>query len=975
MALKPWYKVVNPREDLREGRPLDASEFAVHLDQVRDGRAPEDYQKPERFFDRTYLTASLRSLASEVVRRLSGTKVETSAVFNLATQFGGGKTHALTLLYHLANNGDKAKSWKGVSAVLETAKVPSIPMAQTAVFVGTEFDSLTGRGGKDGTPLRKTPWGEIAFQLGGESAFALLAKHEEQMIAPSSEVIRSFLPKDKPALILLDELINYVSRNRKSGLGAQFYNFLQALSEEARGHDNVVLVASIPASEIEMSSEDQADHERFKKLLDRLGKPVILSAETETSEIIRRRLFEWGGLPDDAKKTVNEYADWVNEHRTQIGDFPVDHAWEIFAATYPFHPSVLSVFERKWQALPRFQQTRGILRLLALWVSRSFQESFKKAHGDPLITLGSAPLDDPTFRAAMFEQLGESKLEAAVTTDIAGKKEAHAIRLDKEAVETIRKARLHQKVATTIFFESNGGQARAEATQPEIRLAAGEPNLDIGNIETVLEALSESCYFLTVEKNRYRFGISANLIKRLADRRSSITDQRIDKRMKDEILNTFKVGAAIERVYFPSASGEIPDRPALSLVVLSTDHAMSEDKTTRLLIEQMIREHGASSRTYKNALIWVVADNAAALRENTRNILAWEDIDDERTELHLDETQQRQLSEHLKRTQRDLKESIWRTYNHVLYLNKKSELHDEPLGLIHSSAAPSLTELILTRLREKDEISEGFSPNQLIKNWPPTFKEWSTRAVRDACYASPLLPRLLNPDAIKQTIARGVEAELLAYVGRAPEGGYKPFHFGKSLSSTEVEISDEMFIITAEEAKKHIEPKKLMRIELSPEIINLRPGEEIRFALSGYDQHGGQMPVSDLQWSATGGKISAAGVYLAPNQEGSYEVTATSRTLKTIARIQVSKIVIPTPIPQPSGNPKRIQWEGEVASQKWMNFYTKFLSRFATSLGLKLTVRVEVAPPDGVPQQKIEEAKVALRELGLSDDVKTTNSD
>ena len=42
MALKPWYKVVTPREDLRDGRPLDASEFAVHLDHVRDHRAPAE---------------------------------------------------------------------------------------------------------------------------------------------------------------------------------------------------------------------------------------------------------------------------------------------------------------------------------------------------------------------------------------------------------------------------------------------------------------------------------------------------------------------------------------------------------------------------------------------------------------------------------------------------------------------------------------------------------------------------------------------------------------------------------------------------------------------------------------------------------------------------------------------------------------------------------------------------------------------
>ncbi len=105
MNLKPWYKVMNPREDLREGKPLDASEFAGHLDGVREGKAPADYQQPHRFFARTCLTKNLVALASEVIRRLSGERSETHAVFNLATQFGGGKAHALKLLYHLANGG------------------------------------------------------------------------------------------------------------------------------------------------------------------------------------------------------------------------------------------------------------------------------------------------------------------------------------------------------------------------------------------------------------------------------------------------------------------------------------------------------------------------------------------------------------------------------------------------------------------------------------------------------------------------------------------------------------------------------------------------------------------------------------------------------------------------------------------------------------------------------------------------------
>src|SRR5450830_1490949 len=119
--LKPWYSVVTPREDLRENKALDASEFAVHLDHVRDHRAHPDYVKPDRFFDRTYLTKSLLDLSSQVVRRLSGQKLETSAVFNMATKFGGGKTHALTALYHLAEGGDMAKNWRGVSSILSQA--------------------------------------------------------------------------------------------------------------------------------------------------------------------------------------------------------------------------------------------------------------------------------------------------------------------------------------------------------------------------------------------------------------------------------------------------------------------------------------------------------------------------------------------------------------------------------------------------------------------------------------------------------------------------------------------------------------------------------------------------------------------------------------------------------------------------------------------------------------------------------------
>lgn len=937
MPLTPWYKTVTPRQDLRDDKPLDAAEFAVHLDQVRDGRAPDDYQNPAHFFARTYLTKGLTDLASEVLRRLSGERTETSAVFNLVTQFGGGKTHALTLLYHLATAGDTARTRLGVARILDQARISSLPQTRVAVFVGTEFDALKGRGGDDGTPLRKTPWGELAFQLGGEQSLSVLAEHEQAYIEPKGDVIRAFIPTDRPCLILLDEILNYCSTYRSLGYHNRLYNFIQALSETVRGMDNVVLVASLPKSEYEYTEDDEADQQRLEKMLARLGKAVIMSADADTSEIIRRRLFEWDTqaitqdgrvmLPKDAHTTCQEYAEWVIDHKTQLpGDFPVDSAREEFLNKYPFHPSVISVFERKWQALPRFQRTRGVLRLLALWVARAYQAGYQGAHRDPLIDLGTAPLDDPLFRAAVFEQLGESRLEGAVTTDIMGKKDSHALRLDDEAVETISKARLHRKAATVIFFESNGGQSKAEATAPEVRQGVAAPDLDIGNVETVLEALRSSCYYLTVEGNRFRFSITPNLNKLLSDRRANIHESSILETVREEVQKVFAEGKALNPIYFPQTSGQIPDRPILTLVILAPDQTMQDPDTERL-IEKMSREAGMSGRTFKSALLWAIPEETSQLRDEARKRLAWEDIeaDYKSGKLRLDETQERQLTENVKKAQRDLREAVWRTYKNLALLGKNNTLRYTNLGLIHSSSATNLIGLILTRLKQDGEIEDGISPNFLLRHWP-AFPEWSTRSVRDAFYASPDFPRLTNPDAIKDTIARGVSGGLLAYVGKSSSGDYAPHYFSQPLSVFEVEISDEMYLVSPETLAAYRQRKAAETPALPPTVY----------------------PTSPDQTTPTSG----------PKEP------------------ENPSLVTPTPQPsnqlttQPSSLPTSLSWLGEIPSQKWMNFYTKVLSKFAIGHKLKIILQMDVSQDTGISKQKIEETKVALRELGLGDEVK-----
>src|SRR3990172_3499791 len=109
--MEPWYKVVTPRKEVREGRSFNPDEFAIHLEQIVAGKAPPDYQKPGQFFDRTCFTRALREHTGMVLRRLAGKTENAAPVLPLVTQFGGGKTHTLTALYHLARAGKAAAKY------------------------------------------------------------------------------------------------------------------------------------------------------------------------------------------------------------------------------------------------------------------------------------------------------------------------------------------------------------------------------------------------------------------------------------------------------------------------------------------------------------------------------------------------------------------------------------------------------------------------------------------------------------------------------------------------------------------------------------------------------------------------------------------------------------------------------------------------------------------------------------------------
>ncbi|MCZ7537986.1 MAG: hypothetical protein M5T61_20005 [Acidimicrobiia bacterium] len=115
------------------------------------GEAASEYGDPEEFFRRTYITEGLRELLLTAVRRFSGAGGD--PVIKLQTNFGGGKTHSLIALYHLAS-GRSATELPGVEGMLADASL-SLPTetVRRAVLVGQQLQpSTVGKTGRHRGP-------------------------------------------------------------------------------------------------------------------------------------------------------------------------------------------------------------------------------------------------------------------------------------------------------------------------------------------------------------------------------------------------------------------------------------------------------------------------------------------------------------------------------------------------------------------------------------------------------------------------------------------------------------------------------------------------------------------------------------------------------------------------------------------------------------------------------------------------------
>ena len=148
----------------------------------------------------------------------------------------------------------------------------------------------------------------------------------------------------------------------------------------------------------------------------------------------------------------------------------------------------------------------------------------------------------------------------------------------------------------------------------------------------------------------------------------------------------------------------------------------------------------------------------------------------------------------------------------------------------------------------------------------------------------------------------------------------------------------------------------------------MKPGERASFSNSGLDQYGQPIMVAEVEWAATGGSIDSKGIFIAGKDGGAFTASAKADGGEAIAEVRIStKDEVPEII-ETSG-PRTIRWSGSIPPQKWMQFYTKVLSKYATSPDLKIEISFQMKVEQDQVAGKAGETKTGLRELGLEDDV------
>ena len=817
--MKPWREVAVPHPDVLEGT-FQQSEFAADITAVRTGQATREYQDAAAFFQRTFITEGMRLLLIQVAQRLNGKGGE--PVIQLQTAFGGGKTHTMLAVYHIATRKCALGDLAGIPALIDQAGLMDVPQARVAVLDGNAH--APGQPWKHGKQSVHTLWGELAWQLGREEAFALVKEADTTGTSPGKDVLKTLLESCAPCVVLIDELVAYIRQFQEGQplSGGSFdsnLSFLQALTEACKLVPSAILLGSLPESEVEAGSQrGVAALRALEKTFGRiqaLWKPV---ATEEAFEIVRRRLFE--PLRDEkAREAVcRAFADtYVAEGARLPSETQEGRYFDRLVQAYPIHPEVFDRLYEDWTTIDGFQRTRGVLKLMAKVIYRLWKDDNK----DLMILSGSLPLYDGGSRNELTYYLPVG-WDAVLEKDIDGDRaETTELENKEPRFGAVNAAR---RVARTIFL---GSAPSSVATRPGIRgldrarvlLGCLQPGQTSSTYSDALNRLADRLHYLNSsgdkaqDATRFWFDIRANLRREMEDRKKRFEDKNEVRGKLAEVLKKLAGGAAFfDGVHIFTPHADVPDDSALRLIFLPEQFYAREE--TRLAFDAVldcIRNNGTKPRYRGNRLIFLSPDHGSLtrLRDCIRVALAWgsivEDVQDGR--LNIDQLQKKQAEKELRTAEDVLPRAARECYKWLLCpvqhspTDPKPSVEAFPLNTSGSALGSEIERVCV----ENELVISTWSPIHLRTKLKELYWKVDKPAIGALAFWEDTmrylyLPRLKNRSVLEQAIVKGASSR--DFFGTA-YGQHEDKFDGFKLGDANIQLDDTLLLIEPDGAKQY----------------------------------------------------------------------------------------------------------------------------------------------------------------------------
>ncbi|MCT1803749.1 DUF499 domain-containing protein [Kocuria carniphila] len=955
---------------------LADNHFAAQLDKVvRDAEHYPIYGDAEAFFAQTYPTSGLKMLLTKAFGRVTGVKgvAGENGVLRPTTSFGGGKTHGLTAVYHLAGGARPAN----IAEFIDPKLLPDGPVQVTAL-VGDALDPTAGVE-TDGHRTY-TLWGEMAAQI-GDAAYEAMAANDAQRTAPGTGTIKAAFA-GKPTIVIVDEIAKYLRAVSSSGsedvrrmvraIPVFLGNLFEVASDPTNNVSVIITLSSTTnafgaetteISDLTGDEKQRADTanaasvkaaEETGDVLTRAVQPsaVIRPADdNEIGEILKKRIFE--SVDESAAKAAGDAYRGLYESLGKTeqlaggAEHPATYG-ELVTTTYPFHPELVRVLDKRLGNITQFQRARGALKLLAEVVAHIYDTNDETA----IINVGDIDFDNDPVLNHLTDGLGRAEYASVAEGDFAGK-QSHAAAVDADVFPG--KPAYATRVARTVFTHSLEMVATAGAGRNDWIVGTLRPGEDTAIFEKALTESEKVFWHLSFDGGRWRFNIEPNVNAIIETEKRNVANTAVAAMVDTLIRNAFANDGGAKAVHFPSGPVEVQDEAGLRVVVLDYNVVAVTQKGAEqppAAIVEMLDKVGSvgSPRTYRNAVVFAVPDEeqVEVLKDRARALIASNNLASDTARLtQFSDEVRKKVEVYNKEATLNARIAVTRCYKHIYFPSG-----DKSTGYLRHRELPAqaqgdtknATSAVLSLLEDEDKIrSSPFTASYLrSKTWHAASSA-TTRSIADYFWTDHTIQIVRNPNLIREAIVNGVKNENWVYY----DAGTGKTYTSSTMAGFSPEMKPDAEVMTASEAQSRgLLVRKPTQTDLRAVVTNDDlTGAEIRARLEA--QCGGEPTKTDvLELLATAVQASDYRWFVVLDTEPATGVRALSPSaikdkgldgLRILNREAADAQEIEVPTRTPNSKTFNASGPGGAAMQSLLDQISDFTVPTVSTMTLKVT--------------------------------------